>query len=91
MSWQEQLKDTKRNGGKSPHDLLEHVKTDLVKWGWNPGEGRSTPAPSPMLNLLNNGTSGSIAALLRRQRVKKKHEVASGAMVPEPYTATDNN
>jgi hypothetical protein len=39
----EQMKDPKRNGGKSPHDLLEHVKTDLVKWGWNPGEGRTTP------------------------------------------------
>jgi hypothetical protein len=38
-----QLKDTKKNGGKSPHDMLEHVKTDLVKWGWKPGEGRTTP------------------------------------------------
>jgi hypothetical protein len=38
-----QLKDMKQNGGKSPHDLIEHMKTDLVKWGWKPGEGRSTP------------------------------------------------
>lgn len=38
-----QLKDTKQNGGKSPHDLIEHMKTDLVKWGWRPGEGRSIP------------------------------------------------
>ena len=38
-----QLKDTKQNGGKSPHDLIEHMKTDLVKWGWKPGEGRTTP------------------------------------------------
>lgn len=38
-----QLKDLKQNGGKSPHDLIEHMKTDLVKWGWKPGEGRSTP------------------------------------------------
>jgi hypothetical protein len=37
------LKDTKQNGGKSPHDLIEHMKTDLVKWGWRPGEGRSIP------------------------------------------------
>jgi len=38
-----QLKDPKQNGGKSYHDLVEHMKTDLVKWGWHPGEGRSTP------------------------------------------------
>ena len=38
-----QLKDTKQNGNKSPHDLIEHMKTDLVKWGWKPGEGRTTP------------------------------------------------
>jgi hypothetical protein len=38
-----QLKDTKQNGGKSPHELIEHMKTDLVKWGWKPGEGRTTP------------------------------------------------
>lgn len=39
----EQLKDPKQNGGKTYHDLMEHMKTGLVKWGWNPGEGRSTP------------------------------------------------
>jgi hypothetical protein len=38
-----QIKDPKQNGGKSPHDLIEHVKTSLVKWGWQPGEGRTTP------------------------------------------------
>jgi len=38
-----QMKDPKQNGGKSPHDLMEHMKTDLVKWGWQPGEGRTTP------------------------------------------------
>jgi len=38
-----QMKDPKTNGGKSPHDLIEHMKTDLVKWGWHPGEGRTTP------------------------------------------------
>jgi hypothetical protein len=38
-----QMKDVKQNGGKSPHELIEHMKTDLVKWGWNPGEGRTKP------------------------------------------------
>ena len=41
-----QMKDPKRNGGKSFHDLKEHLKTDLVKWGWKPGAGRSTPSIS---------------------------------------------
>ena len=41
----EQLKDRKRNGGKTLAQLHEHNATDtLVGWGWNPGEGR-TPAP----------------------------------------------
>lgn len=38
-----QLKDTKQNGHKSPQDLIAHMRTDLVKWGWRPGEGRSIP------------------------------------------------
>ncbi len=40
-----QLKDPKRNGGKDIAAILKHVTTDsLVKWAWNPGQGR-TPAP----------------------------------------------
>ncbi|MGH7451837.1 MAG: hypothetical protein ACRENG_10855 [bacterium] len=39
-----QLKDPKQNGGKTLEELLHHVSSDpLVLWGWNPGEGRSTP------------------------------------------------
>jgi hypothetical protein len=39
-----QLKDPKRNGGLTPDRLVHHVNTDpLVRWGWNPGEGRTTP------------------------------------------------
>lgn len=41
-----QMKDPKQNGGKSFHDLKEHLKTDLVKWGWKPGAGRSIPSIS---------------------------------------------
>jgi hypothetical protein len=41
----EQLKDPARNGNRSLAAIVEHVTTDsLVKWGWNPGGGR-TPAP----------------------------------------------
>ncbi len=39
-----QLKDTKQNGGLTAEQLIHHVSNDpLVLWGWNPGEGRTTP------------------------------------------------
>jgi len=41
----EQLKDPKRNGGKTLAQLIEHNAHDeLVGWGWKPGWGRE-PAP----------------------------------------------
>lgn len=37
----EQLKDSKRNGGKDMAALFKHVSSDpLVLWGWSPGVGR---------------------------------------------------
>jgi mono/diheme cytochrome c family protein len=40
----DQLKDPKRNGGKTLEQLLEHVEHDkLVLWGWDPGDGRTKP------------------------------------------------
>jgi hypothetical protein len=37
----QQLKDSKRNGGKDLAALLHHVSDDpLVLWGWSPGVGR---------------------------------------------------
>lgn len=53
MAWQNkslheicvQLRDPARNGGKTVEQILEHHTNDaLVKWAWNPGEGRA-PAP----------------------------------------------
>jgi hypothetical protein len=39
-----QLLDKKKNGGLTPEQLVHHVNNDpLVRWGWNPGEGRSAP------------------------------------------------
>lgn len=50
-----QLKDKKRNGGRSLPTIHEHMATDsLVGWGWHPGEGRS-PAP---------GTQAQFGALI---------------------------
>ena len=40
-----QIKDPKRNGGRSLEDLIHHIGTDtLVGWAWAPGYGRA-PAP----------------------------------------------
>jgi hypothetical protein len=40
-----QIKDPKRNGGRSLEDLVQHIGTDsLVGWAWAPGSGRQ-PAP----------------------------------------------
>jgi hypothetical protein len=42
-----QLADPRRNGGRSPQQILEHVERDpLVLWGWDPGPGR-TPVDVP--------------------------------------------
>lgn len=39
-----QLKDPKRNGGKTLEQLIHHVSEDtLVLGGWNPGDGRTKP------------------------------------------------
>src|SRR5262245_34654323 len=40
-----QIKDPKRNGGRSGQDLIHHIGKDtLVGWAWAPGSGRQ-PAP----------------------------------------------
>jgi hypothetical protein len=40
----DQLKDPRRNGGKTLGQLVEHVTHDkLVLWGWEPGDGRTKP------------------------------------------------
>ncbi|WP_229726670.1 Isoquinoline 1-oxidoreductase subunit [Sphingomonas alpina] len=62
----EQIKDPKRNDGKTLEQLIEHNSHDsLVGWAWNPGKGR-TPAP---------GTQAEFGALTRAW-------VESGAKCP---------
>jgi hypothetical protein len=47
-----QMKDPKRNGNRTPEQILEHVASDpLVLWGWSPGEGRA-PVPIPHDQLV---------------------------------------
>jgi len=39
--------DTTRNGGRSPEEIMNHMKSDpLVLWAWKPG-GDRTPPPVP--------------------------------------------
>ncbi len=52
----EQIKDPKRNGGRTMEELVHHMAEDsLVGWGWHPGAGRE-PAP---------GTQQEFGALIR--------------------------
>jgi len=41
----ELLKDPKQNGHRNVQQIVQHMSTPLVLWGWHPGEGRS---PIPM-------------------------------------------
>ena len=47
----ELLKDPKQNGHRSVQQIVEHMHTPLVLWGWHPGEGR-TPVPMPESEFL---------------------------------------
>jgi hypothetical protein len=47
----ELLKDPKRNGHRTIQQIVEHMSTPLVLWGWHPGEGR-TPIPMPENEFL---------------------------------------
>ncbi|MGQ0505422.1 MAG: Isoquinoline 1-oxidoreductase subunit [Myxococcaceae bacterium] len=55
-----QLKDLKRNGGKSLAEIKEHIAHDaLVAWGWAPGANRE-PAPGTQ-ELMGKLTEAWIA------------------------------
>ncbi|MCP3145124.1 Isoquinoline 1-oxidoreductase subunit [Pyxidicoccus xibeiensis] len=63
----EQLKDPKRNGGKSLEAIHHHMAEDvLVGWGWNPGPGLE-PVP---------GTQAAFGALIQAW-------IANGAACPK--------
>ena len=47
----ELLKDPKHNGHRSVEQIVEHMSTPLVLWGWHPGEGRSK-IPMPLSEFL---------------------------------------
>lgn len=47
----ELFKDPKQNGNRNVDEIVEHMNSPLVLWGWNPGEGR-TPIPVPQKEFL---------------------------------------
>jgi hypothetical protein len=47
----ELLKDPQQNGHRSIQQIVEHMSTPLVLWGWHPGDGRS-PIPMPLSEFL---------------------------------------
>lgn len=49
----ELFKDPKRNGHRTVAQIVEHMHTPLVLWGWSPGEGR-TPIPYEKGRFLEN-------------------------------------
>lgn len=49
----ELLKDPNQNGHKTVQQIVEHMATPLVLWGWHPGDGR-TPIPMPVHRFLTS-------------------------------------
>ncbi len=47
----ELFKDSRQNGNRNVNQIVRHMSTPLVLWGWNPGEGR-TPIPMPEAEFL---------------------------------------
>jgi hypothetical protein len=47
----ELFKDPRQNGHRTVQQIVEHMHTPLVLWGWHPGEGR-TPVPMPEHDFL---------------------------------------
>jgi hypothetical protein len=48
----ELLKDPRQNGHRTVQQIVEHMSTPLVLWGWSPGEGR-TPVTMPQAAFLS--------------------------------------
>ena len=49
----ELFKDPKQNGNRTVAQIVEHMHTPLVLWGWHPREGRM-PIPYPETRFLDN-------------------------------------
>lgn len=49
----ELFKDPQQNGHRTVQQIVEHMSTPLVLWGWHPGEGRE-PVPMAFNRFLAN-------------------------------------
>jgi hypothetical protein len=49
----ELFKDPNQNGHRNVEQIVEHMSTPLVLWGWHPGEGRSA-VPMPEREFLRD-------------------------------------
>lgn len=49
----ELFKNSGQNGGRNLDQIVEHMSTPLVLWGWNPGGGRA-PVPVPLATFQSN-------------------------------------
>jgi hypothetical protein len=49
----ELFKDPAQNGGRTLDEIVHHMQTPLVMWGWHPGEGRR-PISVPQAEFLRD-------------------------------------
>jgi hypothetical protein len=54
------LKDPRQNGRRTVQQIVEHMSSPLVLWGWHPGEGR-TPIKMPQTEFLAQVTTWASA------------------------------
>ncbi len=47
----ELFKDPSQSGGRNVYPIVQHMDTPVVRWGWNPGAGR-TPITTPHREFL---------------------------------------
>lgn len=58
----ELFKDPKQNGNRTVEQIVEHMSTPLVLWGWSPGEGRvpiSMPQPEFLAKVKEWAAKGA--------------------------------
>jgi hypothetical protein len=87
MAWQgrslgdicRQIKDPRRNGGKTLAQIHEHMARDeLVAWGWNPGAGRAAaPGTQAEFGQIIQAWIDTGAACPTGGPVVPAHEVAA--------------
>lgn len=67
----ELFKDPRQNGHRTVTQIVEHMHTPLVLWGWNPGEGRTAIPYSEREFLLNVKAWAENGAACPRDRASR--------------------